>query len=458
MVEALLSVSCEASHLPSVQTADLTGPARSPTEIHVSIHSWQRRHTVPIAVLGAALALGAAGPALASPGQATDSLRSSTLSAQSLAETIAGPAEVTNATFTGNDVQAGTFSGLPGDGNAVTDGVALTSGSLIDADPQADSDVDFTRSSVLGPNHDLTTTGDLGGAGDEALDSLSGADTYDAATLEFDVTATASTFVMFYGFGSEEYAGGASSAPDAWQSRGFKDVLSIQVNGTECATVPDSDASVNAATVNESSNSQFYTSNVSGHEPGSIDVEFNGFTSALACRTAVTPGEQVHVRIAIADTLDGQLDSTVLMRTGGLGFTDAPPTDPCTSTTSRLPSAVSSTIVGANAGTASTTTTATTDAARARLGPKLTAVTTAPGTAANAVTRRVPPRGAAVMKGPSVWLYPKADSGKPPNGNRCCTASNNTRAAGVSSHQPDQRLRKAASLGDTAATSINSSA
>ena len=212
MVEALLSVSCEASHLPSVQTADLTGPARSPTEIHVSIHSWQRRHTVPIAVLGAALALGAAGPALASPGQATDSLRSSTLSAQSLAETIAGPAEVTNATFTGNDVQAGTFSGLPGDGNAVTDGVALTSGSLIDADPQADSDVDFTRSSVLGPNHDLTTTGDLGGAGDEALDSLSGADTYDAATLEFDVTATASTFVMFYGFGSEEYAGGSRTS------------------------------------------------------------------------------------------------------------------------------------------------------------------------------------------------------------------------------------------------------
>src|SRR5699024_11693520 len=129
-----------------------------------------------------------------------------------------------------------------------------------------------------------------------------------------------------------------------------------------------------------------------------------------------------------------------------------------TSTTSRLPSAISSAIVGAIAGTASTTTPATTDAAPPRLGTKMTAVTTAPATAANAVTRRVPPGGAAAMKGPSVWLYPKADSGKPPNGNRCCTASNNTRAAGVSSHQPDQRLRKAASLGDTAATSINSSA
>ena len=401
MVEALLSVSCEASHLPSVQTADLTGPARSPTEIHVSRHSGQRRHTVPIAVLGAALALGAAGPALASPGQATDSLRSSTLSAQSLAETIAGPAEVTNATFTGNDVQAGTFSGLPGDGNAVTDGVALTSGSLIDADPQADSDVDFTRSSVLGPNHDLTTTGDLGGAGDEALDSLSGADTYDAARLEFDVTATASTFVMFYGFGSEEYAGGASSAPDAWQSRGFKDVLSIQVNGTECATVPDSDASVNAATVNESSNSQFYTSNVSGHEPGSIDVEFNGFTSALACRTAVTPGEQVHVRIAIADTLDGQLDSTVLMRTGGLGFTDAPLTDPCTTTggTCALPADPSASATS-SAGSSSGAMTST-DPAEAAPSSSSDVITAPAATAADAVARAPGRRGLARTGAPT---------------------------------------------------------
>mgnify|MGYP001680850009 CR=1 FL=1 len=282
------------------------------------------------------LALSATGSAVAAPapstaGQSTTSLRNtSTVSAQSLAQMVAGPkATVSNASVSGKDVQIGTVKGLPGDGNAVTDGVALTSGSLIDADPQADSDVDFTRSSVLGPNHDLTTTGDLGGAGDEALDSLSGADTYDAARLEFDVTATASTFVMFYGFGSEEYAGGASSAPDAWQSRGFKDVLSIQVNGTECAHVPGTQTAVSAASINESSNAAYYTANVSGHTPGQIPVEFNGYTSALPCQASVTPGQKVHVRVAIADAQDGQLDSTVLLRTQGLGFTDKPITDPC---------------------------------------------------------------------------------------------------------------------------------
>ncbi|MDO4242395.1 MAG: choice-of-anchor L domain-containing protein [Actinomyces sp.] len=287
----------------------------------------------PLAALAAALCLGiAAAPASAST-QATDSLRNSELSAQSLAESIAGPGvTVANATFSGDSVQAGTFSGLPGDGNAVTQGVALTTGSLIDADPQADSDVDFSISSVLGPNDKLTTTGDLGGAGDEALGTLSGEDTYDAAVLEFDVTATDSNFVLFYGFGSEEYAGGSSVNPDAWQSRGYKDVLSIQVNGTECAYVPGTQTSVNAATVNDTTNTGYFTSNVSGHSPGSIDVEFNGFTSAMACQAAVTAGETVHVRVAIADTLDGQLDSTVLLSTQGLGFLSAPITDPCTTT------------------------------------------------------------------------------------------------------------------------------
>nr|WP_126384055.1 choice-of-anchor L domain-containing protein [Actinomyces howellii] len=283
--------------------------------------------------MAAALCLGvAAAPASAST-QATESLRSSALSAQSLAESVAGPGvTVANATFSGDPVQAGTFSGLPGDGNAVTQGVALTTGSLIDADPQADSDVDFSISSVLGPNDKLTTTGDLGGAGDEALTALSGDDTYDAAVLEFDVTATDSTFVLFYGFGSEEYAGGSSVNPDAWQSRGYKDVLSIEVNGTECAHVPGTDTAVNAATVNDTTNTGYYTSNVSGHSPGSIDVEFNGFTSAMACQAAVTAGQTVHVRVAIADTLDGQLDSTVLLSTQGLGFLSAPITDPCTTT------------------------------------------------------------------------------------------------------------------------------
>ena len=297
-----------------------------------------RRLTAPTTAFLAALALGAASSAMAAPtpntaGQSTTSLRdASTVSPQSLAQTVAGPnATVTNATVSGKDVQIGTVKGLPSDGNAITEGVALSTGSLIDPDPTADSDVDFTRSAVLGPNNALDTTGDFGAVEDPAgLTQVAGTDVYDEAVLEFDVTATSSNVVLYYSLGSEEYAGATEGTPASWQSRGYKDPLSIQVNGTECAYVPGSQTTVSAATVNESSNADYYTANVSGHTPGQIPVEFNGYTSALPCQAAVTPGQTVHVRVAIADAQDGQLDSTVLLRTQGLGFTDKPITKPCT--------------------------------------------------------------------------------------------------------------------------------
>ena len=284
------------------------------------------------------LALSATGSAVAAPapstaGQSTTSLRNtSTVSAQSLAQMVAGPkATVTNATVSGKDVQIGTVKGLPGDGNAITEGVALSTGSLIDPDPTADSDTDITRSAVLGPNDALDTTGDFGLAEDPAgLAKVAGTDVYDEAVLEFDVTATSSNIVLYYSLGSEEYAGATEGTPASWQSRGYKDPLSIQVNGTECAHVPGTQTAVSAATINESSNAGYYTANVSGHTPGQIPVEFNGYTSALPCQAAVTQGKTVHVRVAIADAQDGQLDSTVLLRTQGLGFTDKPITEPCT--------------------------------------------------------------------------------------------------------------------------------
>ena len=244
---------------------------------------------------------------------------------------VAGPkATVSNASVSGKDVQIGTVKGLPGDGNAITEGVALSTGSLIDPDPTADSDTDITRSAVLGPNDALDTTGDFGVVEDPAgLAKVAGTDVYDEAVLEFDVTATSSNIVLYYSLGSEEYAGATEGTPASWQSRGYKDPLSIQVNGTECAHVPGTQTAVSAASINESSNAAYYTANVSGHTPGQIPVEFNGYTSALPCQASVTPGQKVHVRVAIADAQDGQLDSTVLLRTQGLGFTDKPITDPC---------------------------------------------------------------------------------------------------------------------------------
>ena len=128
-------------------------------------------------------------------------------------------------------------------------------------------------------------------------------------------------------FGSEEYAGDGGSAAGnpnngAWESQGYGDVLSITVDGTECALVPGTKDLVSAATVNATTNAQYYTANVSGHDLGDIDTEMNGFTSRLECSQPVTVGKTAHVRIALADVLDGQLDSTVLLPAGGLTFSD----------------------------------------------------------------------------------------------------------------------------------------
>jgi len=313
-----------------------------------------RRLTAPTTAFLAAFALGAAGSAVAAPmsntaGQSTTSLRdASTVSPQSVAQMVAGPnATVTNASVSGKDVQIGTVKGLPGDGNAITEGVALSTGSLIDPDPIADSDTDFTRSAVLGPNDALDTTGDFGAIEDPAgLAQLAGSTiVYDEAVLEFDVTATSTNAVLYYSLGSEEHAGATEGTPASWQSRGYQDPLSIQINGTECAYVPGTQTPVSVATINESSNAAYYTANFSGHKPGQIPVEFNGYTSALPCQVAVTPGQTVHVRVAVADAEDGQLDSTVLLRTQGLGFTDKQITDPCTAKTGTCD------IPGANNGT-----------------------------------------------------------------------------------------------------------
>ena len=116
----------------------------------------------------------------------------------------------------------------------------------------------------------------------------------------------------------------------------------------------------------------------------------------------MTPGEQVHVRIAIADTLDGQLDSTVLMRTGGLGFTDAPLTDPCTTTggTCALPADPSASATS-SAGSSSGATISTDPAEEAAPSSSSDVITAPAATAADAVARAPGRRGLARTGAPT---------------------------------------------------------
>jgi len=264
---------------------------------------------VASAVVTVLAAAGGAAVAQASDGQTVTSLRQ--IDAESLADAIAGRnIDVLEATFTGDDVQAGRFSGLGDTGLAR--GVALSSGSVIASDPQSPDDVDFTRSALLGPNTSLTTTGDLGGEGSAELDSLFGATNYDAAVLTMEVVPRHSRISLRYVFGSEEYAG--------WAARDYTDSFAIWVDGEPCSHVPGTSDLVSTGTINETTNSEEYVANFSGNDPtaGGHDTELNGFTQELTCEASVTAGEPATIIVAVADTADGQLDSTVLLARDGL--------------------------------------------------------------------------------------------------------------------------------------------
>lgn len=298
----------------------------------------KRRRTVRLESLGAtglAIALVTVLPhtATASPGQDATSLRE--ISATDLAAPLAGEnVTITNATFTGADFQAGLLSGFDSALLVPSEqtGVALSTGSVIDPDPTSADDVDFTRSSLIGPNTSLTTTGDLGLSGAPALDTQASTTTYDAAVLTLEVVPAGATLSLGYVFGSEEYGGGdggtSTSNPNpggSWAERGYGDAFAITVDGELCSTVPGTDSPVGTTTVVEGS-PQLVT-NFEGTDPAAVgyDTELNAFTVPLTCETQVTPGEAVSVQIAIADTLDGHLDSAVVLTGSSLVSTDLPP-------------------------------------------------------------------------------------------------------------------------------------
>ncbi|MDQ1123268.1 choice-of-anchor L domain-containing protein [Microbacterium trichothecenolyticum] len=263
---------------------------------------------------------------------------------------VGGNIAISDAKLTsGRAIQAGTYSGLNlGFADRFSSGVALTTGSLRDADPNNAADVDFTDSSLVGPNKKLTTTGDLGGAGSATLDAAFGVTTYDGAELALTVIPAGDTLTIDYQIGSEEYG--------KWAQRDYKDAFGIFVNGTLCSTIGGQP--VGLGTINSTSHPELFVSNVTsdGH-PGALDTEMNGFSVPLTCTASVTPGRAVSVVAAVADTKDGQLDSTLLIPAGGIHSAGVPATPAPTSTsTPGSPSSTTQAPVPASANSAASPT------------------------------------------------------------------------------------------------------
>jgi len=276
----------------------------------------------------AAIALLASAPAYAAVATTTLDGQDATQVAKSL---IGDNVSIDRALLTtGRPIQAGTYSGLNlGFADRTSSGVALTTGSLRDADPNNPADVDFTSSSLVGPNKKLTTTGDLGGAGSPALNAAFGVTTYDGAELALTVVPRGNTLTIEYQIGSEEYG--------KWATRDYKDAFGIFVNGTLCSTLDGQP--VGLGTINSTSHPELFVSNVtSDGKPGDRDTEMNGYSVPLSCTASVTPGQSATIVAAVADTKDGQLDSTLLIPSGGIHSAGVPATPTPTPTGAPAPS------------------------------------------------------------------------------------------------------------------------
>jgi len=274
---------------------------------------WMRRCSGAFAIL-ALLVLLAAPVALADPFVTQD--LTSGLTANDLAQALAGNGvTISNVTYTGADVAAGTFSG----GNGIIDfdnGVVLSSGDV---------------SLVPGPNDSSGATGSNDSPGDADLDALAGESTYDAAILAFDFVPTSDKVTFKYVFGSEEY--------NEFVNADFNDVFAFYVNGVNYATVGNPPVPVSVDSINNGNpygttpnshpelfvNNEYTWSAGEAMPAGAVNTQLDGLTKTLTFEAPVLKNQTNHMRLAIADAGDEILDSDVFIQAGSFK-TENPPT------------------------------------------------------------------------------------------------------------------------------------
>jgi len=212
---------------------------------------------------------------------------------------LGGGVVVSNVTYSGANVSAGTFSGGTGI-IGFESGIILSTGDI---------------ASVGGPNTADDTTTNNSMPGDADLDSLiPGYTTYDASVLEFDFVPNSDVVTFEYVFGSEEY--------NEWVNSPFNNVFGFFINGVNCALIPGTSTPVSINNVNggnpfgtNASNPGYYRNN-DPDDPGppTINTELDGLTVVLSVTANVNAGETNHIKLAIADAGDAILDSDVFIR------------------------------------------------------------------------------------------------------------------------------------------------
>lgn len=218
------------------------------------------------------------------------------LNAMALAQMLAGPGiTVSNATLTGAPDASGSFNGSASN-IGMPSGVILCTGPITVAP---------------GPNNTGSAGQDNGQPGNSQLNSLAGANTYNAIILEFDFIPLSNNIGFDYVFASEEY-------PE-YVNTGFNDAFAFFISGPgiagqqNIALVPGTATPVTIDNVNGGSYSQYYVDNTGGST-----VQYDGFTTVLTATSTVQACQTYHLKIMIADAGDGIWDSGVFLAEGSL--------------------------------------------------------------------------------------------------------------------------------------------
>ncbi len=242
---------------------------------------------------------------------------STAFSPQQLVEDVfigGGCFEVSNVTYTGSTLARGTFD------NGSTS-IGIQDGMMISSGPIA---------TATGPNTVTGAGGSVGGGTDIDLAGLvSGIVVFDAAVLEFDFTPTIDQVTFDYVFASEEYCDYVNTQ--------FNDVFGFFLSGPgingpfsnnadNIALIPGTTTPVAINNVNHLTNSTYYVSNqpfaqggvCSSHPiagpPGTLDCQFDGFTTVLTATANVIPCQTYHIKLAVGDGSDAIYDSAVFFR------------------------------------------------------------------------------------------------------------------------------------------------
>ena len=232
---------------------------------------------------------------------------------------LGGGVSANNVTYQGDPIQVGFFNAINSN-LGIDSGVVLSTGDIIDLDPNG-----FGSGNIpFSTNSDPDLLNIANSVPPLINQPFNVSDIFDVATLEFDFIPNSDTLSFNYVFGSNEYL--------TWINSEYNDVFGFFISGPgisgpysspssfpngsiNIANVPNSSPPlpITISSVNNLLNSQYYIDNQSTF-PQTISC--NGFTTSFTATTVVQCGEIYHIRLALADGSDANLDSWVFLEAG----------------------------------------------------------------------------------------------------------------------------------------------